>query len=797
MIVSRHGRYRFQTGMITATLLRRGLEMEDAFTISNLLRDRLANRGELTADELEAEVQAAVLERLGLRIAEVVSNPDAATSPIPMLNTSAGVLPFSRGILMRFLITSGLGIEEAMTLANEVRSWLRLRGGVAVDEEELQEQAEELLMERHSEAHARRYRLTGWIRQAEKPVVILIGGATGTGKSTMAMEVAFRLGIRLVNGTDMIRETMRTVLSREVVPGLHDHSFRGMVQGGQVLSDPRERVLAGYRQQAAQVAVGIRAVISRAVREGSHIIIEGTHLLPPFSQYVPKGLDVYCAGLVLAVPEEGRHRARFPARASSNPQRNANAYLESFQSVRWIHDDLLSAAEDEGAVVVANEKLGQTVLGVVEYLSHALPLSSEESTSSASQLRTLMLILDGMSDEPNPALGNQTPLQAAHTPWLDTLAASGGLGRVLTGESLDGPAPSTDQGLMALLAVGAVPKLGRGVVEALGQGLPMPPGCVLFRGNMATCQDDGNIIDRRAGRIRAGVADLLADLKNVPLPHGVTGSIFPAHEHRVVVMLNGDTISHHVCDTDPGSAAAIQRVLEAKPLNGSIEANHAAEALRELLRIAREHLLAHPHNQERIERGLHPANAIITRGSASSSQVPERSVDPNRAALVASCGTAHGVANVVGISTASTDQMTGNLDTDVEGKFALAENLLREKEMVAIHIKGTDIAAHDRKPLEKRDFISRIDAALGSFLMRQPHLVGKLRVVATCDHGTSSITGNHTSDPVPLLLSMWQGQGERGEFSERTAAGGALGVLQAGELAELLWGSDRRLPKSL
>ena len=114
---------------------------------------------------------------------------------------------------------------------------------------------------------------------------------------------------------------MRTVLSADVVPGLHDHSFRGMLQGGKVLSKPRERVLAGYRQQCDQVAAGIRAVIRRATRERSHMIIEGTHIIPPFSRYLPPGTDAISAGLVLAVLDEDKHKSRFPRRAKTQSTR--------------------------------------------------------------------------------------------------------------------------------------------------------------------------------------------------------------------------------------------------------------------------------------------------------------------------------------------------------------------------------------------------------------------------------------------------------------------------------------------
>ena len=103
---------------------------------------------------------------------------------------------------------------------------------------------------------------------------------------------------------------------------------------------------------------------------------------------------------------------------------------------------------------------------------------------------------------------------------------------------------------------------------------------------------------------------------------------------------------------------------------------------------------------------------------------------------------------------------------------------------MVVHIKGTDVAAHDRRPEAKRDFIEAIDAALGRFLAEQPD---GTRVLVTADHGTSSVTGVHLAEPVPVLLGTWRKDGdETGRFTEATAQHGALGEVRSNELLDLL-----------
>ena len=790
MVVSRHGRYRFQTGMITAHLLRRGLNMADAIEIARDVRDAVAGRKEISSDKLEERIDALIRKRLGDDAGERFRAPTGGV--LPLISTARGTFPFSKGVVLRHLDTSGLDLDDATALVSRLDQWARAQGAGELSEERVHEEVVSLLRAEHGDDFARRYRLTGWSAQAPKPIVILLGGATGVGKSTLAMELAYRLGMAWVVSTDMIRETMRTVISADLAPGLHDHSFRGIIHGGGVLSDPRERVLAGFHRQAQQVRIGVRAVVDRAVRENAHIIIEGTHLAPPFHQYVGDPRDVHLAGFLLAVPDESEHQKRFPRRARRQGKRLASTYLDAFQSVRWIHEDLLRIAEDNEAVVLSNEEVRETLAGAVDVLSRKLPVVEQVSSASIAPaapppgVPTLMLILDGLSDEPNPALGNKTPLAAAKTPTLRRLAAAGGQGQITTGAN--GDAASTDAGILALLGGRSEDPvaLGRGLFEAMGQGLSIPSGSVVFRGNLATLEPDGAIVDRRAGRIRAGVADLLADLHDVPLAGGITGRIFPGHEHRVVVMLQGPGLSPAVADTDPGDEAQVHRAADPRPTDDTPEAGRTADALRDLLAHAAQKLGPHPLNLSRIHAGLPPANAIITRG-ASAGIVKRPGPRRDHAAMVSGCRTALGVARYIGMQTATSPLLTGNLETDLDAKLGIAGQLLDEVDFVTVHIKGTDIAAHDRRPLEKRDFIGSIDAALGRFLHANPSFSNSLRVVVSADHGTSSLSGNHIAAPVPLLLAQWDAESDdEQDFDEESAAHGALGMLGPGELAELL-----------
>ena len=519
------------------------------------------------------------------------------------------------------------------------------------------------------------------------------------------------------------------------------------------------------------------------------MIVEGTHLMPPFSRYLPPDQPPH-AGVILAVSSSTKHRARFPQRAQRARQRDPSTYLDAFQSVRWIHDDLLAQAEENEVLVLPTGKVRSVAMSAFDYFAQVLPEPTGAPPAARpqrSQVPTLFLIVDGLPDEPSPVLSGATPLQAAETPYLEMLAHAGGQGQMMTAP-VEGAVAHTDEGIFSLL--GTEPpkeRLGRGIFEAIGQDVPLSPGSVVLRGNLATCRQDGSLVDRRADRISSGQSDLLAGLRDIRLTGGITGSVFPGLEHRVVVMLRGPGLSPEISNTDPGGEAVDQRILESHPTSVSPEAGRTAAALRELLEQVHQHLEQHPHNIERVAQGKLPANCIITRGAASTSHLPEPQHSPDEAAMVAACPTALGVARIVGMHTATTADMTGTIETNFDAKFEAAADLLGTHSLVVMHFKGTDVAAHERRPMAKRDYITKLDAALGRFLQTHAQVTEGLRIVVSADHATSSVTGQHLADPVPVLVANWRGAGEQTPFDEFSAEHGALGVLGPGELAEMLW----------
>jgi 2-phosphoglycerate kinase len=218
-------------------------------------------------------------------------------------------LPYSKGLLARVLMITGVPADRAYGLALRVEQDLLATGETQVDLERLELLALEVLGENEGEQTLRRLRRYERLRELDVPLILLVGGATGTGKSTVATEVAHRLGITRVSSTDFVRQTMRAFLSQDFMPSIHRSSFE--VPDDDDLRD----VLGSFVEQTQNVLIGVRAVIERALQEGWSIVLEGVHLVPGMIPKVEGALVVHC---VLSIQEEEMHAAHFWVRDASS-----------------------------------------------------------------------------------------------------------------------------------------------------------------------------------------------------------------------------------------------------------------------------------------------------------------------------------------------------------------------------------------------------------------------------------------------------------------------------------------------
>jgi len=277
-------------------------------------------------------------------------------------------LPYSRGLMARALMAVGVAPDRAYALARRVGDDLAAHGSDAVELERLGDLAIETLGEVEGTEAVRQLRRYQELRELDLPIVILVGGATGTGKSTVATEIAYRLGITRVTSTDFIRQTMRAFFSHEFMPSIHYSSFAA----GDAVPEADDPLVAGFLEQSRNVLVGVQAALTRALQEGWSMVLEGVHLVPGLFQPVDdRALVISC---VLKIEDETAHAQHFFARESGT-ERPMAAYLDRFAEIRRLQGFLVERAERAGVPVIENESAERATRGVAE-----LVLSAAERT---------------------------------------------------------------------------------------------------------------------------------------------------------------------------------------------------------------------------------------------------------------------------------------------------------------------------------------------------------------------------------------------------------------------------------
>ncbi|TML89450.1 MAG: 2-phosphoglycerate kinase [Actinobacteria bacterium] len=284
-------------------------------------------------------------------------------------------LPFSKGMMARALMAVGVAPQRAYELARRVEDDLAAKGAETADRERLDELAIEILGEVEGTETVRQLRRYQDLRELDLPVIILVGGATGTGKSTVATEVAHRLGITRVTSTDFVRQTMRAFFSREFMPSIHYSSFEaghGLPEEEQETGDP---TLLGFLEQTRNVLVGVNASIERALEEGWSMVLEGIHLVPGMLPRIEGALVIEC---ILHITDTENHRSHFLIRDIVSDERRAGSkYLDHLAEIRRIQTYIAERARKTGVAIVENADVERATGEVMELVVSAAERARE------------------------------------------------------------------------------------------------------------------------------------------------------------------------------------------------------------------------------------------------------------------------------------------------------------------------------------------------------------------------------------------------------------------------------------
>jgi 2,3-bisphosphoglycerate-independent phosphoglycerate mutase len=389
------------------------------------------------------------------------------------------------------------------------------------------------------------------------------------------------------------------------------------------------------------------------------------------------------------------------------------------------------------------------------------------------QTRIVLLVMDGLGGLPRPA-DDKTELEAAHTPNLDALARQGCLGQHYP--AAPGIAVGSGPGHLGLFGYDPLKyEIGRGILEAVGIGFPVGDKDVCVRGNFCTLDADGNITDRRAGRIPTEVCAKLVDKINaagIKLGGDVEVFMKPVQDYRFLVVMRGEGLSGDIEGTDPqrtGVAPLLAR-------GNTPVAERTAALFNEWIAKA-----------TAVIRDDAPANGMTMRGFSTDPGLPKyKDVYGLKAGAIALYPMYRGVASLVGMDVVS------HHAHNVAEEFDAAAHVWKDYDFLFIHVKYTDSRGEDGNFDAKKAVIEEVDAALPKLMALNPDVL-----VVTGDHSTPSQLKGHSGHPVPLLL--WAPATVRPDrnagFGERECGRGGLGTFRAAEIMQLALAHAGRLGK--
>jgi len=406
-------------------------------------------------------------------------------------------------------------------------------------------------------------------------------------------------------------------------------------------------------------------------------------------------------------------------------------------------------------------------------------------------------LLDGVGDLPHPDLAGKTPLEAATTRNMDVLAKNGSMGQVISVGK--GIAPESDIAVFNMLGYKFQHSdyVGRGVIEAIGIGVDFKDGDLALRGNFATLDNEGKIIDRRAGRKieREDTEKISKEIEKKIRFSNPNASVVvaPTVDHRVIVRLrDSKPLSSEISNTDPayarvdgmGIAKAVSDFMKIEkciPLEQTEDAASAAILVNEFTEQSLEIMKKSDVNKQRSQKNKKLLNSILLRdaGNKYPNVKPINDLHSMNFSCIVDMPVEVGISNILKMKTFN----AGGL-TDYEEKASVAAQATETENAIYVHLKGPDDFGHDGDAIGKMKNIEEIDKRFFGTLLDQID-VSKIAVMISADHSTPCIYKGHSDDPVPLLISGDMiANDDAQRFTEAEAKKGAIGLIEGAQVVK-------------
>jgi len=413
-----------------------------------------------------------------------------------------------------------------------------------------------------------------------------------------------------------------------------------------------------------------------------------------------------------------------------------------------------------------------------------------------SNVHMIYVLLDGVGDLPHPDLDGKTPLEAANTPTLDKIASNGSIGEVISVGK--GIAPESDIAVFNMLGYkfNYTDYVGRGVIEGIGIGIDFKDGDLALRGNYSSLNDEGVIIDRRAGRQiekedAEGVAKEIEEKIKFSQPD-TSVVVSPTIGHRVTVRIrvNSRKLSSKITNTDPaysniggmGVAKAVGDFLKIEkclPLEATEDAKFTANLVNEFSEKSINIMKNSEINKKRKEQNKKQLSCILLRdaGNKHPNVIPINEKYAMKFSCIVDMPVELGIADVLEMKTFE----AGGL-TDYEEKARVAAKAMETQNAIYVHLKGPDEFGHDGDAIGKMKNIEEIDQRFFKTLVDNIDS-SKVAIIISADHSTPCINKGHSDDPVPVLVSgdFIKNDGTT-RMTEKQAKNGSIGLLEGAEV---------------